>query len=345
MKRATGRILERLWKRIVQSAGPSLVAAGVISTGLVAAGLTLSAQAADDSPNSPKSGKSSGGGRASSGGSSSGAAASSSGFASGGASSGGSAGGSSGGSSGGVSGGRSSSRSSSSVIIGGSGLPGPASDSNGSPNKDSRSSRSVQSNSMKKSQTFDSNSNKRVTKVETPAELVEITEMPNKISVKIENRTVSPSKSKTVTAADVNELKRKHPDAYERYRDHVENGGGGVKAMAGGGARAGGAAGGRAGGAGGGFPGLDKLDLNLDGDLGDNPAARLLQEELAKLRAEGKLDLKLDGDGKPDLKLDGKLEDNEAVKLLREELIKLRDSSDNELQKQAIEQMLRELKP
>ncbi|HND55436.1 MAG TPA: hypothetical protein PLV92_23640, partial [Pirellulaceae bacterium] len=86
-------------------------------------------------------------------------------------------------------------------------------------------------------------------------------------------------------------------------------------------------------------------DLNLDGDLGDNPAARLLKEELAKLRAEGKLDLKLDGDGKPDLKLDGKLDDNEAVKLLREELIKLRDSSDNELQKQAIEQMLRELKP
>ena len=101
-----------------------------------------------------------------------------------------------------------------------------------------------------------------------------------------------------------------------------------------------------AGGAAGGLSGLDNLDLKLDGELGDNPAARLLKEELAKLRgADGKLDLKLDGDGKLDLKPDGKLDDNEAVKRLREELIKLRDSSDNELQKQAIEQMLRELKP
>lgn len=127
---------------------------------------------------------------------------------------------------------------------------------------------------------------KRVTTVQKDKELITITETPKKITVRWDDKSVSPHKSRSLSAPNAKQLEEKHPEAYAVYKEQVLDGAatGGGAAFAGGnaGGNARGFAGGNAGGFGDGFNGLP-ADLQNGPGVDGNPATRMLKEELKKL--------------------------------------------------------------
>lgn len=92
---------------------------------------------------------------------------------------------------------------------------------------------------------------KRVTTVQKDSEAITITELPKKITVRWDDKSVSPPKSRSVSAPNAKQLEEKHPDAFAVYQEQVLNG----------------------------LPGDLRNGPGVDG----NPAARMLKDELRKL--------------------------------------------------------------
>lgn len=116
--------------------------------------------------------------------------------------------------------------------------------------------REHRSSSKSSSVSSSSKDSKRVTTAEKDQQKVTITETPSKITVRWDDLNAKGAKPRVVSAPNLATLQAKHPDAFAAYQEHV-------------------AGQGRA--AGGGDLGIPPAD-------GDNPAARLLAEELKKLR-------------------------------------------------------------
>jgi hypothetical protein len=124
--------------------------------------------------------------------------------------------------------------------------------------------REQRSSSSNRSVTSNSNGSNRVTTAQNDQQKIIITESPTKIAVRWEDLKAKGGKPRVVSAPDLATLQAKHPDAFAVYQEYAGGQGNPAAGLPAGGLPAGGI----------GFP---------QGE-GDNPAARMLAEELKKLR-------------------------------------------------------------